>query len=70
MSTIIDRLEGPPDKKAVEEVEAKECSICGIAYVGFGNNAWPINRGRCCNMCNTNHVITARMAALDESQNK
>ena len=35
MSTIIDRLEGPPDKKAVEEVEAKECSICGIAYVGF-----------------------------------
>ena len=28
------------------------CSICGVKYKGFGNNAKPINNGRCCDACN------------------
>ena len=36
------------------------CSICQDTYTGFGNNAEPINNGRCCDSCN-GLVITARM---------
>lgn len=35
------------------------CSICSREYDGFGNNARPINTGRCCDDCNT-LVIAAR----------
>ena len=29
------------------------CSICGRVMVEeFGNNAQPVNNGRCCNSCN------------------
>lgn len=38
----------------------KICSICRKTYEGLGNNAYPINKGRCCNMCNT-LVILARI---------
>ena len=42
------------------------CSICQIDYVGFGNNAEPINNGRCCDYCN-GLVITARMRIVARS---
>lgn len=38
-----------------------KCSICKEAYEGFGNNAQPINDGRCCDDCNM-LVIEARLA--------
>jgi hypothetical protein len=28
------------------------CAICHEEYEGFGNNAEPINDGRCCDACN------------------
>ncbi len=31
----------------------KVCSICFLAYEGHGNNAAPINDGRCCDHCNS-----------------
>jgi hypothetical protein len=40
--------------------EAKVCSICFRKYKGFGNNASPINIGRCCDDCN-DLVIIARI---------
>lgn len=47
------------------------CSICGGPQEpwpggsgGYGNNAWPINHGRCCNACNTRFVIPARIADI------
>lgn len=40
--------------------KAKVCSICYRQYEGFGNNASPINIGRCCNECN-DLVIRARI---------
>lgn len=48
------------------------CSICGNPQdpwpggQGYGNNAWPINNGRCCNDCNTLLVIPARLAQLSQ----
>jgi len=49
-----------------------KCSICfgEIAKVGTwdkGNNAQPVNNGRCCDSCNVNIVVPARMA---ERRNK
>jgi len=37
------------------------CSICQAEYEGFGNNAEPINDGRCCDNCNWAVVVPARI---------
>ena len=38
-----------------------ECSICKNTQTGYGNNAQPINNGKCCNSCNYSVVIPERM---------
>lgn len=38
----------------------KVCSICQKYYDGWGNNAWPVNDGRCCDDCNR-IVLVARI---------
>lgn len=40
------------------------CSICKGNYVGYGNNAYPVNDGRCCDECNREVVIQARIRAM------
>lgn len=41
------------------------CSICGNPVEDkYGNNAYPVNEGRCCNGCNEVHVIKARMRIM------
>ena len=45
----------------------KECSICLSMYEGYGNNAEPLNKGRCCNECNWK-VVLARIE-LDNDNN-
>lgn len=47
-----------------ENNEKKICSICGAEYFGWGNNAQPVNDGRCCDNCNTAYVIPARILGL------
>ena len=44
------------------------CSICDSEFEGFGNNAEPINSGRCCDDCNWSLVIPARISQLDNSE--
>ncbi len=39
----------------------KNCSICGESYEGYGNNAEPVNSGRCCDECNATIVIPRRI---------
>lgn len=39
----------------------KKCSICGKKNEGYGNNARPVNDGKCCDYCNANVVIPARI---------
>lgn len=45
----------------------KICSICGKNYEGYGNNAQPVNNGRCCDKCNATVVIPRR---IQEHQNR
>ena len=42
------------------------CSICGRYYTHWGNNAEPINSGRCCDICNAMVVIPERIKQLTE----
>ena len=46
------------------EKKIETCSICGQTYTGFGNNAEPVNAGRCCDKCNAIHVIPARLRSI------
>lgn len=46
-----------------EDVEKQNCVICGKTIVGFGNNALPVAQGKCCDKCNQEVVIPARLEA-------
>jgi hypothetical protein len=35
-----------------KEMAMNDCLICGAEYAGFGNNAAPLIKGRCCDDCN------------------
>ncbi len=41
-----------------------KCSICKDEIKGHGNNAQPINSGKCCDKCNTTKVIPERIKKL------
>lgn len=41
-----------------------KCCICGKEIEGYGNNAQPVADGQCCDECNMDKVIPARIAAL------
>ena len=45
-------------------MEPLPCVICGQHYEGFGNNAEPVAKGRCCDECNITQVIPARLHML------
>jgi len=42
----------------------KLCSLCHRPYEGYGNNAVPLNEGRCCDNCNSLRVIPARIRCI------
>ena len=45
------------------------CVICDEYFTGFGNNPEPVkNYGDCCNSCNTNKVIPARVKQIITNQ--
>lgn len=46
----------------------KKCSICGKIYEGHGNNASPVNDGRCCDECNDKVVLPRRLMDLNEKE--
>jgi len=46
----------------------QKCSICGFDFSEYGNNAEPVNSGRCCNACNSTVVIPARLARMGFSK--
>jgi len=39
----------------------KVCCICNKEFNGYGNNALPLKKGICCDSCNMNKVIPARL---------
>lgn len=45
--------------------ERRKCCICGKPFDGFGNNPAPVkNSGRCCDKCNNQTVLPARMGQI------
>lgn len=46
------------------ENETKKCVICGKTYKGWGNDAWPVADGYCCDKCNNEKVLPARIAQM------
>lgn len=78
---VIDLYPGNPNKTISEddtcpecgndpctcEGETEKCVICGKDIDGYGNNAAPVkDEGSCCDKCNQDVVIPARMKALNE----
>ena len=45
----------------MQDKDVHICSICQLEYTGYGNNAQPINDGRCCDRCNSMVVVPARL---------
>lgn len=46
----------------------KICCICNELYIGYGNNPWPVkDEGECCDNCNFEKVIPARLEDLRKS---
>ena len=45
--------------------KAKKCCICGKRFEGYGNNPAPVREtGECCEKCNKNVVVPARIMAI------
>ena len=47
--------------KTIDTPHKKICCICHQPYVEYGNNAWPVGVGRCCDSCNMNIVVPRRI---------
>lgn len=49
----------------IEEVEIKICVLCKQKFTGYGNNPEPLsNKGKCCDKCNSEKVIPARLEMI------
>lgn len=48
----------------MNKYKVQKCAICGKMYKGYGNNAFPIDLGRCCNECNDKFVIPLRVMMI------
>jgi len=60
-------------KKIKKEIELRKsqpesyCCLCGVKYNGYGNNPAPLEKeetDRCCDKCNDQKVIPARISQL------
>lgn len=54
--------------KLDEAKDTQNCVICGKPIIGYGNNAAPVADGKCCDQCNQNVVIPARLKELQNSK--
>lgn len=51
----------------MEKTTKTKCCLCGCDIEGYGNNPWPLNNdedARCCDKCNADKILPARMAIL------
>lgn len=52
------------EDELLKEENKKVCVICGKEYDGYGNNAQPVKDGNCCDKCNQEVVIPARIKKM------
>lgn len=58
-------------KKIVKDSEEVKCCICGRPIKGWGNNPWPVeNEEECCDICNQNIVLPARIEMMFNKKNE
>ncbi len=50
-------------------MDDNKCCICGANYGRYGNNAEPVASGRCCNDCNAEVIIPARISMMFGAEN-
>ena len=55
---------GEQSKPIQEALEHHKCIICGNDFDGYGNNAEPVEHGICCDKCNQEKVIPARLKKM------
>ena len=48
----------------IESTQTQICSICQREFTEYGNEAYPVNLGRCCATCNARIVIPARLVQI------
>lgn len=58
------KLDEDESLKKDKEENKKVCVICGKEYDGYGNNAQPVKDGKCCDKCNQEVVIPARLKKM------
>lgn len=47
------------------------CVICrNEIEQEFGNNAWPVQEGKCCDLCNATKVIPARISLIKRNSHE
>lgn len=68
----IEQFKDTPEnqQKALEDDRAlnDKCVLCGAPLDGWGNNPYPLSdRGNCCDKCNVEKVIPARLSHIYES---
>lgn len=64
-------VEWPKTIKDSEKPESKKCVLCNKEFTEYGNNPWPLaDKGQCCNDCNINKVLPARIHILQKSSKK
>lgn len=75
LTPLIDAEKEDKSKKIVAETinHLKEsmdhmCVICGKEFHGWGNNAQPVANGLCCDDCNIEEVIPARLKELQKHE--
>lgn len=50
-------------KQLMRDSKKNECVLCGKEFTGRGNNPWPVvKKGVCCDECNFEIVLPARLA--------
>ena len=47
-----------------------KCILCSTTCTGFGNNAEPVAKGKCCQICNDIKVIPFRLQLMRLPVNK
>ena len=65
-SDMLIKMGKEPDK-VVPATECFVCSICGEHIENeWSHNAWPVNEGRCCILCNGKYVTPSRIYGIDK----
>ena len=59
-----------PNTDSAAGKEPKTCCICGKELGTFGNNAWPLSDGECCDDCNEKLVIPQRIREMGTTKRR